>query len=654
MNIHNDFDMDVLNLDNCNISQNSRVSNDSFVSFTLEVNDNEISNINNNTEMLSLDLYGPKEIKKNPKYQNLRINENFELDKVLTETNKGTPGQLYERNSSRSNDKVFRINRNNLQTNEENSKQISLNKIQKNLNALAESKIMINAKRPSFFTNGSPMGMNSSFTPFNNNSSIYGDLKTNRQAFKIKDITAELSFNNTTNQNQRGESIKKNPIKKNANYDLIATKTMPQKYDNEKTIYKNNINTVTGNNGSLKTQESKKPSKNNLHEEDSKYSNNKEPFQLSPKNKGSLNQSIQEKLKIIYSKASLDQNKCNEQQNLFGSKKTNYPKHRLESHRDRTLSKSRLNHEVSRNKINHETSRNTLKHEISKNNINMSRETFIESNRLQSIPGRNMKISEDRSKSRNIEFEQNTLENKVRPPSQLYARNYFKNNYNNIEKEGNIYASVINNSKNSIGIRENSAKTDADDYSMTLKNKFFAEQNSNTNNYHLTNQVPNKFALKLNNYVEGKKFAEKQNDKSLSILESNRMYLNINDKNNKDNKKNKTERSKYFTKKNSTGDTKPNDQSNNKNNYMTALKAPKNILYQSQQAQKGFLKNLVKKVSTNIYLDQNTNNKGYDNNSKFKQKKKMSIEAIGKMKPYLNNKIIQNDLSQKSRRHIYE
>ena len=87
---------------------------------------------------------------------------------------------------------------------------------------------------------------------------------------------------------------------------------------------------------------------------------------------------------------------------------------------------------------------------------------------------------------------------------------------------------------------------------------------------------------------------------------------------------------------------------------MTALKAPKNILYQSQQAQKGFLKNLVKKVSTNIYLDQNTNNKGYDNNSKFKQKKKMSIEAIGKMKPYLNNKIIQNDLSQKSRRHIYE
>ena len=70
MNIHNDSDMDVLNLDNCNASQNSRVSNDSFVSFTLEVNDCEIPHINNNTEMLSLDLYGPKEVKKNPKYQN--------------------------------------------------------------------------------------------------------------------------------------------------------------------------------------------------------------------------------------------------------------------------------------------------------------------------------------------------------------------------------------------------------------------------------------------------------------------------------------------------------------------------------------------------------------------------------------------------------
>ena len=109
-------------------------------------------------------------------------------------------------------------------------------------------------------------------------------------------------------------------------------------------------------------------------------------------------------MKIIYSKASLDQNKCNDQQNLFGNKKTNYPKHRLESHRDRTLSKSRLNHDVSRNKINHETSRNTLKHEISKNNISMSRETFIESNRLQSIPGRNMKRNEPRSKSRNIDY----------------------------------------------------------------------------------------------------------------------------------------------------------------------------------------------------------------------------------------------------------
>ena len=633
----NDEDIDVINLDD-RVSHKSMVSNDSFISFTLEAQDCEIQPSRQVKDKLSLDFYGSNEAKANHKFSNLRINENFEIDKVLDSNYNAQSNHLQENNSNRSNEKVFRINKSGINNNEETrSKQISLIKIQKNLNAQAESKIMINAKRPSFFNTGcSPIGMNQSFAPFTTNNS-YVDFHTKRQVFKIKDLKGELSFNGTTVNNPRVDSAIKNPIKKNANYDLIATKTMPQQYDNEHTIYKNSSNIGTSNYNkfsNLKPKDSK-TSRNQLLEDDAKNNSTIEPFLISPKDKGSLNQSIQEKLKIIYSKASIDKGLYSENQNLFGTKKSNYPKHRLESHREKTVSRSKVN----------------ITDDSSKNNINQSREVYQDLNKCQGIPGRTVKISSSMSRSRNIEHEQMHREPKMNQLGQSnFIRNYFRNNN---KMEGTVYTSFINNnSKQSIGNRENSSKNNLDEVSSAQKNKFFIDKQSNTNNYHITNQVPNKYSIKLKNLNENKNIVDGLKDKSLSILECNKVYLKDSEKHTK---KINSSRGPLLNKKTFNHETKSREQSiNNVNNLINTGKPIKHLLYQSQESDKGYLKNQVKKVSTNIYMDL----AGKDgNNNKFKLKKKQSGDSgfcLNQSKPYVNltNRQRQNELSQKSRRHI--
>lgn len=224
-------------------------SNESFVSITLEKDcDTKRENI---TSQLSMNFYGRKKDQK--LHSQVEIPSDFQSDKIFYSTN------MVNKTENRNIDKLFRIDKVNshqvedgktIQNNDD-----SLSQIEKNLNALQQSKILITAYKSKFLNNISPNNLVAkTFTPLASNSKNVEKFfnESNPQIVNKKndipdnfvvnltDINPDTLENNSILQQntcERRASIKKNPKKKkeespkNNQKVITVNNTTPKKTD---------------------------------------------------------------------------------------------------------------------------------------------------------------------------------------------------------------------------------------------------------------------------------------------------------------------------------------------------------------------------------------------------------------------------------------